>query len=157
MKARSTACSSTTSARACGLAPDGTTGRSEEQDAWTDGNIELVRRIDASRRRINPNFIVITNNSGIAATRAVSPANNTWMAWCSNTRRSVPITRTTPAGTFSDLGHRRVLVIARNDEEAMEWSHVPGVTHVASQHEYSHPGPPLLPFTALTDRPKLPH
>jgi len=23
-------------------------------------------------------------------------------------------------------------------------------------HEYSHPGPPLVPFTELTDRPKLP-
>ena len=127
-----------------------------EQDAWTDGEIELVRRIDASRRRINPNFIVITNNiwdrgdpRGFAGEKYVDGVVLEHPTLSSY--------HTKYAGReFSDLGHRRMVVIARNDEEAMEWSHVPGVTHVASQHDYSHPGPPLVPFTALTDRPKLP-
>ena len=128
----------------------------EEQDAWIDGNIELVRRIDASRRRITPNFIVITNNiwdrgdpRGFAGEKYVDGVVLEHPTLSSY--------HTKYAGReFSDLGHRRMVVIARNDEEAMEWSRVPGVTHVASQHDYSHPGPPLVPFTALTDRPKLP-
>ena len=33
-----------------------------ERNAWTDGAVDLVRRIDAKRRAINPNFIVVNNN-----------------------------------------------------------------------------------------------
>jgi len=128
----------------------------EEQDAWTDGNIELVRRIDASRRRINPNFIVITNNfwdrgdpRGFAGEKYVDGV-------VLEHSKPNPYHTKYAGREFSDLGHRRVIAIARSDEDALQWSHVPGVTHVSAQHEYSHPGPPLVPFTALSDRPKLP-
>ena len=33
-----------------------------ERNAWTDGAVDLVRRIDAKRRAINPNFIIVNNN-----------------------------------------------------------------------------------------------
>jgi hypothetical protein len=53
---------------------------------------------------------------------------------------------------FGDLGHRRVLVIARSTEDARAWAHVPGVTNVTDERTYAHPGEPLVPFTAVTDR-----
>jgi hypothetical protein len=53
---------------------------------------------------------------------------------------------------FGDLGHRRVLVIARSADDARAWAHVPGVTHVTDERNYGHPDAPLVPFTPLTDR-----
>jgi hypothetical protein len=125
-----------------------------EQDAWTDGCIDLVRRIDASRRKINPKFIVVNNSvwdrgdgigfegekyvDGIVLEHPVFNAYHEKLA----------------GHKFSDLGHRRVLVIARSTEEALRWADVPGVTHVNDQSKYDHPGSPLVPFTPLGDRGK---
>jgi hypothetical protein len=53
---------------------------------------------------------------------------------------------------FGTSGHRRVLVTTRTEEDALGWAQVPGVTHVAWQVHYDHPGKPLTPFTARTDR-----
>jgi hypothetical protein len=124
----------------------------EEQDEWTRGNIDLVRRVDAARRAINPRFLVITNNlwdrgdpAGFAGEQYVDgvvlehPELNEY--------------HTKYAGRkFGGLGHRRVLVIARSEEDAVKWADVPGVTHVTWQPKYDHPGKPLVPFRALTDR-----
>jgi len=126
----------------------------EEQDAWTDGNVDLVRRIDAARRQIDPQFIVITNNlwdrgggdkRGLDGERYVD---------------GVVLEHSPPddyhekyAGRhFGDERHRRVLVLTRTEEDAKTWANVPGVTHVAWQVKYDHPGEPLLPFSALNDR-----
>ena len=126
----------------------------QEQDAWTEGNIDIVRRIDEQRRKINPRFIVVTNNlwdlgggnkKGFEGERYIDgvviehPKLNEYHRWYGGR-------------TFSDLGHRRVLVIALNEEDVEGWSHVPGVTHVTWQKNYSHPEKPEVPFTALTDR-----
>ena len=123
-----------------------------EQDAYTQGNIDLVRRIDASRRAINPNFIIINNSlwdrgdpAGFEGEQYVDgvvlehPPLNEYHERYAGRR-------------FSNLGHRRVLVIARSAEDAMRWAKVPGVTHVTDQLKYNHPGAPLVPFTALRDR-----
>jgi hypothetical protein len=118
-----------------------------EKDAWTEGNIDLVRRLDASRRAINPKFLIVTNNlwdrgdpKGFEGERYVdgivlqnSPLDQYHMKYAG--RR------------FGDESHRRVLVMTRTDEDAIAWSSVPGVTHVASQATYEHPGKPLLPFS----------
>jgi hypothetical protein len=53
---------------------------------------------------------------------------------------------------FGDGRHRRVLVMANSEEEAKIWADAPGVTHVAFQTKYDHPGKPLVPFTKLHDR-----
>jgi hypothetical protein len=58
------------------------------------------------------------------------------------------------ARAFGDGRHRRVLVMANSAEEARIWADVPGVTHVACQENYKHPGKPLVPFHPLTDRPQ---
>ncbi|MEO8062404.1 MAG: hypothetical protein ABI821_06630 [Pseudomonadota bacterium] len=123
-----------------------------EQDAWTEGNVDLVRRIDAARRRINPAFIVVTNNvwhrgdsAGDAGEQYVDgvvlerSALNDWHIKYANR-------------PFSNLGHRRVLVVSRSEAEVAQWARVPGVTHVSFQPNYGSTARPLLPFRALTDR-----
>jgi hypothetical protein len=123
-----------------------------EKDEYTRGNIDLVRRIDEKRRAINPDFIVVNNSlwdrgdpMGIEGEQYVNgvvlehPALNDYHRRYAGRR-------------FGDLGHRRVLVIARSAEDARAWAHVPGVTNVTDERSYGHPDEPLVPFTALTDR-----
>lgn len=126
----------------------------QEQDAWMEGNIDLVRRIDAARREIDPDFIIVTNNTwdlsngdkrGFAGEKYVD---------------GVMIEHAPPSAyrqkyagrPFGDGRHRRVLVMANNEEEAKIWANVPGVTHVAYQENYKHPGKPMVPFNRLNDR-----
>ena len=124
----------------------------QEQDAWTEGNIDLVRRIDALRRKINPEFIVVTNNvwhrgdaAGFAGEQYVDgvvlerSALNDWHAKYAGR-------------PFSNLGHRRVLVVSRTQADVEQWARVPGVTHVSFQPNYGYTARPLLPFRALNDR-----
>lgn len=126
----------------------------EEKDAWMEGNIDLVRRLDAARKQVNPDFIIVTNNvwdlsngdkRGFEGEKYVDGVMlehakpNAWK-------------RMYAGKPFGDGRHRRVLVMANSDEEARIWAEVPGVTHVAAQKKYDHPGKPLVPFTKLTDR-----
>lgn len=125
----------------------------EEQDEWTRGNVDLVRRLDEARRKINPKFIIVTNNLwdrgdslGVEGERYVDGVELEHPLMDEYHRKYA-------ARPFSDLGHKRLLVIAKNSpEEAVEWSKVPGVTHVTFQQKYDHPGKPLTEFRALNDR-----
>jgi hypothetical protein len=124
----------------------------EEQDAWTRGNIDLVRRIDAARRAINPKFIVVNNSlwdrgdaAGFAGEQYVDgvvlehpPLNEFHEKYAGR--------------PFGNLGHRRVLVIARNTEDALRWAAVPGVTNVTDERKYGHPDLPLVSSVPLNDR-----
>jgi hypothetical protein len=125
-----------------------------EQNEWTDGCIDLVRRLDASRRAINPGFIIINNNvwdrgdtRGLAGEQYVDgvtiehPQSGV-QSWHKNYVQK----------PFSNLGHRRVLVIAGTTDEARLWSGVPGVSHVSDQVYYGHPTVPPVSFNALEDR-----
>jgi hypothetical protein len=123
-----------------------------ERDEYTRGNIDLVRRIDEKRRAINPDFIVVNNSLwdrgdpiGFEGEKYVDgvvlehpPLNEYHRRYASH--------------AFGDLGHRRVLVIARTTEDARAWAQVPGVTNVTDERNYAHPDEPLVPFTALRDR-----
>ena len=40
---------------------DDTEWTEAQRDAWTYGCVDLVRKLDASRRAINPNFLIINN------------------------------------------------------------------------------------------------
>jgi hypothetical protein len=124
----------------------------EERDAWTDGNIDLVRRLYAARDRIDPKFIIVSNNlwdrgdprgfEGEKYVDGIVLQNNAPNAY-----------HIKYAGRhFGDERHRRVLVLTRTREDALTWSAVPGVTHVTWQPKYDHPIEPLIPFTALSDR-----
>jgi hypothetical protein len=123
-----------------------------EKDEYTRGNIDLVRRIDEKRRAINPDFIVVNNSlwdrgdpAGFEGEKYVDgvvlehpPLNDYHRKYAGR--------------AFGDLGHRRVLVMARSTEDAIAWARVPGVTNVTDERNYAHPGAPLVPFTALNDR-----
>lgn len=131
-----------------------TTWSQTEKNLWTDGNIDLVRRLDAKRRAINPDFIIVSNNvwdrgdtRGYAGEKYVDG-----IALEHPTLYVRPYHKAQVAHTFGNLGHRRVLVIARDATEARAWAAVPGVTHVSSQLTYKYPNTPPVGFKALTDR-----
>lgn len=125
----------------------------KEQDEWTLGNVDLVRRLDEARRQIDPDFLIVTNGYwdrgdqlGLDGERHVDgvvlehPLGDDW-----HVRYA--------ARPFSDLGHRRVLVIAHDTpEDIARWEQADGVTHITLQPSYHHPGKPGLPFRALNDR-----
>ncbi len=131
-----------------------TTWSTTEKNLWTDGNIDLVRRLDAKRRAINPNFLIISNNvwdrgdsRGYAGEKYVDG-----IALEHPTRYVRPYHKAQVGRTFSNLGQRRVLVIARDTTEARAWAAVPGVTHVSNQMTYKYPTAPPVSFKALYDR-----
>ena len=128
-----------------------------ERNAWTDGAVDLVRRIDAKRRAINPNFIVVNNNiwarsdrstRGLAGERYVDGVSIEHPSGVNLYHRNYV------GKTFGNLGHRRVLVIGSSASHARDWAGVKGVTHVSSQtsSHYGYPTVPPISFRRLTDR-----
>lgn len=125
----------------------------KERDEWTLGNVDLVRRLDEARRKIDPDFLIVTNgywdrgdSLGLEGERHVDgvvlehPLPDDWHVKYASRN-------------FADLGHRRVLVIARNTPEDIAlWEKAAGVTHVTLQPSYHHPDKPAFPFRALNDR-----
>jgi hypothetical protein len=114
-----------------------------EQDAWTQGCVDLVRRIDARRRATNPHFIVVSNNlwdRGDSLGLAGEPyVDGIMLEHPLFDRQHQEYARR----HYSDLGHRLVLVIARDEADARRWNAVPGVTALTDQPRYDHPGLPL--------------
>jgi hypothetical protein len=129
---------------------------SAEKTAWTNGNIDLVRRLDAKRRAINPNFLIISNNVwGVSVPNTNALAGEKYVdgiALEHPTLYLTPYHKAQVGHAFSNLGHRRVYVIARSTAEARDWAAVKGVTHVSNQITYKYPTSPVVSFKALTDR-----
>ena len=126
-----------------------------EKDAYTDGAVDLVRRIYAKRNAINPRFIIVNNSPwdrgdsrGFAGERYVDGVCREHPSYSSEFQRNYV------RKTFGDGRHRRVLVIARNTSEALQWKNTQGVTHVSNQMTYSQVTAPPVAFNRLTDRPK---
>jgi hypothetical protein len=130
----------------------------EEKDAWTDGAVDLVRRLDERRRAVNPKFIIVSNgiwdrgdDRGLAGERYVDGI------MLEHPKAGLKEAIENAGKPFGNLGHRRVLVLARDSESAQVWAKVKGVTHVSDQAgpgAYQHPNPPVVPFEALHDRPR---
>ncbi|GFE88502.1 hypothetical protein GCM10011488_34560 [Steroidobacter agaridevorans] len=128
----------------------------QEKDAWTDGTIDLVRRLDEKRRAINPGFIIVSNGAwdrgdahGLSGERYVDGI------MLEHPKLGSKWHEKQAGKPFGDLGHRRVLVVAHGPDEARAWAKVNGVTHVCSQfgaQEYEHPTEPPVPFEPLRDR-----
>jgi len=127
-----------------------------EKDRWAAGNVDLVKRLYASRNRLRPNFIIMNNGIwdsnyttfGLAGERYVDgvilehpPYLGPWHIKYA-------------AKSFGDGRHRRVLVIANTKTEAQGWSKVKGVTHVSAQSDsaLAFPPAPPVPFLSLNDR-----
>jgi hypothetical protein len=124
-----------------------------EKNAWTNGAVDLVRRLDAKRRAINPNFLIVNNNIwdrgdkttlGYAAEKYVDGVaieghklNSYHLAYIKK--------------PFSNLGHKRTLVIS---PDAKAWSATGVPTHVTAQtpSTYGAPLAPVVGFKALNDR-----
>lgn len=128
-----------------------------EKDAWTNGAVDLVRRIDAKRRAINPNFIVINNNIWARSDKStLGLAGEKYVdgVVIEHPDGVTAYHKAYVAKTFSNLGHRRVLVVGRNTTDARAWSVVKGVTHVSNQatSHYAYPTVPPVGFRALNDR-----
>lgn len=126
-----------------------------EKDEYTRGTVDLVRRLDARRRAINPRFIIVNNNiwqgNGTLG-RAGEPYVD---GVCLEHHPATSAFHRNEAGrTFGNLGHRRVLIIAESTADAQAWADVQGVTHVSDQQRYGVPSPPPVGFNRLTDRPK---
>ena len=127
-----------------------------EKNLWTDGSVDLVRRLDAKRRAINPDFLIINNNvwqrtggntRGFAAHPYVDgvaiehhPVNDFHVNYIKK--------------AFSNLGHRRILIIAKDKTNALAWNKVAAATHVAGQSaaQYGYPLVPYISFKPLYDR-----
>ena len=127
-----------------------------EKDAYTLGNLELVKRLDELRDRINPNFILVNNSvwqredaTELAAQgeKYVNGVSLEHHASTSSWHRAYA------AKAFGVPNKRRVLIIANSQDEARNWAKVPGVTHVSGQTtpEYTNPLVPAVPSTYLAD------
>ncbi|HKQ80731.1 MAG TPA: hypothetical protein VJS42_00925 [Steroidobacteraceae bacterium] len=126
-----------------------------EKNAWTDGNVDLVRRLDAARRAINPKFIIMNNNVWDRGdTRGLPGEKYVDGVSIEHPKLGAPAWHKNYASKpFGSLGHRRVLVIARDATDARLWaSTVPKVTHVSSQMYYGYPTVPAVSFKPLYDR-----
>lgn len=144
-----------------------------ERDAWTAGNVDLVRRLFELRNQINPRFIIVNNNTWTGPLTTAAAEGEKYVDGVCLEHHAVtesmgpyagrPFGRG-PAGTGVER-HRRVLIIANDDSIAADWAQVTGVTHIASQHgrDDEHPlegygspsRPSIIPLSPLFDRQKL--
>lgn len=126
-----------------------------EKNAFANGNLDLVRRLDAKRRAINPDFIIVSNNVWEAGTMNFATAERYLDGVVIEHPKPLSPWHVNYAKRpFGNLGHRRVLVIANTKSDAQAWAKVQGVTHVSDQtsSQYKNPNPPPVAFQKLTDR-----
>ena len=126
-----------------------------EKNAYAAGNVDLVRRLDARRRAIDPDFIIVPNNVWEAGKmKAVEAERYLDGVVIEHPKPLNPWHVNYAARPFGNLGHRRVLVIANSRSEAQAWAKVKGVTHVSDQTsaQYKNPNPPAVAFQRLSDR-----
>lgn len=122
----------------------------EERDAYTLGNLEFVRRLDAERRKINPSLILVNNSIWDRTdAQALSHQGRQYVdgSAIEHPKGISAFHRNYAADKFSGI-NRRVLIIANTQEEARAWAAVPGVTHVSGQatSQYKHPLAPAVSF-----------
>ena len=99
-----------------------------ERTDWTASCLDFVKELDRIRRRVNDRFIIITNNFWNTTSVAEQYIDGICLE-----KNPVSAFHTAYARrAFGSLGHRRVLVVARNDIEAAEWVKQAGPTHITS-------------------------
>jgi hypothetical protein len=129
-----------------------------EKDAWMDGNIDLVRRLDAKRRAINPRFIIVNNNIWDLVvpgdTRGAAGEQYVDGVVLEHHAHDSAYHVAYAGRAFGDLGHRRVIAISMADDgtDAAGWANVQGITNVVKQNSYSVMEAPTLPFHLQVDR-----
>jgi hypothetical protein len=130
-----------------------------ERDAWTQGNVDLVRRLDASRLAINPRFIIVSNStwdfggSGLPVGSLGEPyVDGIVLQNPTFTQQH----RDLALRPYANRGHNRFIVTLPNVTEEDQWVDVPGVTHTTSQPDWGSVDTPahVVPAHRLLDRPK---
>jgi hypothetical protein len=130
-----------------------------EKDAWTLGNIDLVRRLHVLQQQVNPRFIIVNNNTWSRGD-SVGDAGEQYVDGICLEHHAIGSFQTaTAAKPFDGGAHRRMLIIANSDADVAAWADVQGVTHVSNQTSadgYASPARanPLTPH-ALHDRLKF--
>lgn len=123
----------------------------EERAEWTNGCIAFVRELDRLRRKSNENFIVVNNNFWSPEGKTFLEGEKYVDGICIEHHPITRVSAVLAAGRrYSDLGHRRVLWIAKSTQEAQLCAQIPGVTHVSDQKSYGHAVDAPVPFTDLT-------
>jgi hypothetical protein len=120
-----------------------------EQARWTNGAVDLARRIHEKRLELNPDFKIVHNNNWQKAPQGEAYCNGVCVehhpalvngrpSWHANNL----------ANPFSGLPKRN-LVIAMDAADAQAWIKVPGATHVCAQDTYLKVEAPLVPYEDL--------
>lgn len=111
----------------------------QEQTDWALANVNTARIMNAVRIRLNERFLFVCNNIWTLndpkhpSYQAALEGEKYCDGVCLEHHRPTSAFHTAYAARkFGYLGQRRVLIIANNQAEAVEWSKKPGVTHVAS-------------------------
>lgn len=120
-----------------------------EMDAWTLGCIDLVRRLDAARRAINPGFIILNNNIWTGDNDDYGVIGEQFVdGVCLEHHPYSSTSNVNYAGrAFGNLGHRRVLALCTQtatengvtipvSAEVAAWAQAKGVTNVFNQQSY---------------------
>jgi hypothetical protein len=127
-----------------------------QKDAWTDGAVDLVRRLDAARRSIRPTFLIINNNvwNRGSSTDHRADAGEKYVDGVMLEHPPVDSAYhiNYAKKAFGNLGQRRVIVVARSAADAKTWAARSGVTHVSPQVDYRYPPTPVVSFHYLGDR-----
>jgi hypothetical protein len=125
-----------------------------EQTEWTLGCVDTARRADRLRREINERLQIVHNgNWNLSTSHPAYAAALQGEKYCDG----VCIEHMKPtqlfhvaqaARAFGSLDQRRVIVIANNATEALQWAQLPGVTHVTCVdttlgQSYKVPTPPV--------------
>jgi hypothetical protein len=126
-----------------------------EKDRWADGAVDLVKRLDASRKRLRPSFIIMNNGVWTSKYTTHGVAGEKYVTGICLEHPPYPSVwhQNYAAKPFGTASHRRVFVITRTKADALSWAKVRGVTHVTPQDDnYGYPPAPSVTFTPLTDR-----
>lgn len=134
-----------------------------ERKEWQAANVSFVSRLDYERRRRNPDFIIVNNNTWQQNISGEPMLISTEGERCVDgvcIEGHDPITNPFVASyasrPFNDLGRRRVLTIARSSASALRWAAIPGVTHVSAcdqdgdgKADYGKASAPVVPGVDL--------
>lgn len=130
-----------------------------EKDAWTAGNVDFVRQLDAIRRQINPRFYLINNNVWQLPDGSYAAGEQYVDGIClEHHSPTVGSANAVYAGRpYANLGHRRVMAIALSTADALAWAQIDGITHVTDQTtaQYSTVNPPCV-LPVRLDRSRVP-
>lgn len=120
-----------------------------EQRLWTDANVFFVQEL---RHRIGPGPILVNNGTWMEGHGRIGErfVNGSVREHHAPTAYHVNVA----ARPYGFPEKRRMLIIARNQADAVTWSQLPGVTHVSDDEgSYLRVAPPPVPFTDLRPPP----